>query len=99
MPKLDRAPRNRLPFPQNKYRNVHSKKSGRKVSVTNWGSTVLSNPRSGAGTVAYWSQSHARPSKEACMKNRWMVIGVAGVSVLLGGATAADHSYNPIKWT
>ena len=32
------------------------------------------------------------------MKNRWMVIGVAGVSVLLGGATAAAHSYNPIKW-
>src|SRR6266853_1369862 len=32
------------------------------------------------------------------MKNRWMVIGVAGISVLLGGATAAAHSYNPIKW-
>ena len=32
------------------------------------------------------------------MKNRWMVIGVAGVGVLLGGAAAAAHSYNPIKW-
>src|SRR5438445_1017534 len=32
------------------------------------------------------------------MKNRWIVVGVAGVSVLLGGATAAAHSYNPIKW-
>src|SRR5437016_12683728 len=38
------------------------------------------------------------PRKEACMKNRWIVVGVAGVSVLLGGATAAAHSYNPIKW-
>jgi hypothetical protein len=32
------------------------------------------------------------------MKNRWIVIGVAGVGVLLGGAAAAAHSYNPIKW-
>jgi hypothetical protein len=32
------------------------------------------------------------------MKNRWMVIGVAGVGVLLGGAAAAAHTYNPIKW-
>src|SRR5438445_12466186 len=32
------------------------------------------------------------------MKNKWIVVGVAGVSVLLGGATAAAHSYNPIKW-
>src|SRR5260370_33338741 len=32
------------------------------------------------------------------MKNRWIIIGVAGVSVLFGGAVAAAHSYNPIKW-
>ena len=32
------------------------------------------------------------------MKNRWIVIGVAGVGVLLGGAAAAAHTYNPIKW-
>ena len=32
------------------------------------------------------------------MKNRWIVICVAGVGVLLGGAAAAAHSYNPIKW-
>ncbi len=32
------------------------------------------------------------------MKNRWIIVGVAGVSVLLGGAGTAAHSYNPIKW-
>jgi len=32
------------------------------------------------------------------MKNRWIVVGVAGVSVLLGAAGTAAHSYNPIKW-
>ena len=32
------------------------------------------------------------------MKNRWIIVGVAGVSVLLGGAATAAHSYNPIKW-
>ncbi len=32
------------------------------------------------------------------MKSRWIIIGVAGVSILLGGAAAAAHSYNPIKW-
>jgi len=48
--------------------------------------------------VAYLRQSHARPSKEASMKNRWIIVGIAGVSVLLGAAAAAAHSYNPIKW-
>jgi hypothetical protein len=48
--------------------------------------------------VAYWSQNHARPSKEASMKNRWVIVGVAAVSILLGGAGTAAHSYNPIKW-
>jgi hypothetical protein len=32
------------------------------------------------------------------MKNRWIIVGVAGVSILLGGAGTAGHSYNPIKW-
>jgi hypothetical protein len=32
------------------------------------------------------------------MKNRWIFIGVAGVSVLLGAAGAAASSYNPLKW-
>jgi len=32
------------------------------------------------------------------MKNRWIIIGVAGASVLLGGAGTAARSYNPIKW-
>jgi len=40
----------------------------------------------------------ARPSKEASMKNRWIIVGVAGVSVLLGAAGAAASSYNPLKW-
>jgi hypothetical protein len=48
--------------------------------------------------VAYLNQSHARPSKEASMKNRWIIVAVAAVSVLLGDAAAAAHSYNPIKW-
>src|SRR5437899_1504683 len=34
-----------------------SLESGRKASVTDWGSTVLSRPRRGAGSVAYWSQA------------------------------------------
>jgi hypothetical protein len=32
------------------------------------------------------------------MKNKWIIVGVATVSVLLGGAGTAAHSYNPIKW-
>lgn len=32
------------------------------------------------------------------MKTRWIIAGVAGVSVLLGGAGTAARSYNPIKW-
>jgi hypothetical protein len=32
------------------------------------------------------------------MKNRWIIAGVAAVSVLLGGVGTAAHSYNPIKW-
>ncbi len=32
------------------------------------------------------------------MKNKWIIVGVAGVSVLFGGAATAAHSYNPIKW-
>ena len=32
------------------------------------------------------------------MKNKWIIVGVAAVSVLLGGSGTAAHSYNPIKW-
>jgi hypothetical protein len=32
------------------------------------------------------------------MKNRWILIGVAGVGVFFGAAGAAATSYNPIRW-
>jgi hypothetical protein len=32
------------------------------------------------------------------MKNRWIVVGVAGMGVFFGAAGAAAHTYNPIKW-
>lgn len=33
------------------------------------------------------------------MKNKWIIIGAAGISVLLGAAgVAQERSYNPIKW-
>jgi hypothetical protein len=32
------------------------------------------------------------------MKNRWIIVGIAAVSVLLGAAGTAAHSYNPLKW-
>jgi len=32
------------------------------------------------------------------MNNKWSIVGIAAVSVLLGGAGTAAHSYNPIKW-
>lgn len=32
------------------------------------------------------------------MKNKWLVIGGAGISLLFGAAGAAAHSYNPLKW-
>jgi len=32
------------------------------------------------------------------MKNRWIIVGTVGLSVLAGAARAAEHSYNPIKW-
>src|ERR1700747_1122899 len=39
-----------------------------------------------------------RPRSEVSMKNRWFVVGAAGVSILLGAAGAAARSYNPLKW-
>jgi hypothetical protein len=32
------------------------------------------------------------------MKNKWMIVAVAGAIFLPAGAAAAAHSYNPIKW-
>ncbi len=32
------------------------------------------------------------------MKNRWFIIGAAGISILFGAAGAAGRSYNPLKW-
>jgi hypothetical protein len=32
------------------------------------------------------------------MKNKWIVIGAAGASILLGAVGAAARSYNPLKW-
>jgi hypothetical protein len=32
------------------------------------------------------------------MKNKWLVIGAAGISILFGAAGAAGRSYNPLKW-
>ncbi len=32
------------------------------------------------------------------MKSKWIVIGAAGVGVLLGAVGTAARSYNPIKW-
>ena len=32
------------------------------------------------------------------MKHKWLVIGGAGISILLGAAGAAGHSINPLKW-
>jgi hypothetical protein len=32
------------------------------------------------------------------MKNKWMIVGVAGVCLLLGSTVTAAHTYNPIKW-
>jgi len=32
------------------------------------------------------------------MKHKWLVIGGAGITMLLGAAVAAGHSYNPLKW-
>ncbi len=32
------------------------------------------------------------------MKNRWILIGVAGAGVFFGAAGAAATSYNPIRW-
>src|SRR5260370_19182330 len=32
------------------------------------------------------------------MKNKWIIVAVAALSVLLGGAATAAHSDNPMKW-
>ncbi len=32
------------------------------------------------------------------MKNRWIIVGLAGVSMLLGSAGVAARSNNPLKW-
>jgi hypothetical protein len=40
----------------------------------------------------------ARLSKEASMKNKWIIVAVAGVSFFPADAAAAARSYNPLKW-
>ena len=32
------------------------------------------------------------------MKNKWLVIAAAGISLLVGASGAAARSYNPLKW-
>ena len=32
------------------------------------------------------------------MKHQWLVVGAAGISILLGASGAAARSYNPLKW-
>ncbi len=32
------------------------------------------------------------------MKNKWIIVGVAAVCVLLGGSGTAAITYNPLKW-
>ena len=32
------------------------------------------------------------------MKNKWLVMGAAGISILLGASGAGARSYNPLKW-
>ena len=32
------------------------------------------------------------------MRNKWLVIGAAGIGVLLAASGAAARSYNPLKW-
>jgi hypothetical protein len=32
------------------------------------------------------------------MKNKWMIVALAGVILLPAGAAAAAHSYNPLNW-
>jgi hypothetical protein len=32
------------------------------------------------------------------MKNKWIIVGVAAVGVLLGGSGTAAITYNPLKW-
>ena len=32
------------------------------------------------------------------MRNKWLVIGAAGIGVLLGASGASARSYNPLKW-
>ena len=47
--------------------------------------------------MAYYSQG--RPAlRKASMKNKWIVIGAAGLGILFGAAGAAARSYNPITW-
>jgi hypothetical protein len=43
-------------------------------------------------------QEQARPLKEATMKNKWIIVAVAGAIFLPAGAAAAARSYNPLKW-
>jgi len=32
------------------------------------------------------------------MKSKWLFMGAAGISILLGASGAAARSYNPLKW-
>src|SRR5260370_28283329 len=38
------------------------------------------------------------PAKEGCLKSRVIIVGLAGVSMLLGSAGVAARSNNPLKW-
>ena len=38
------------------------------------------------------------PSRKASMKNKWIVIGAAGLGILFGATGAAARSFNPVNW-
>src|SRR5437879_9889995 len=70
----------------------------RRAKVTHSQSTALSKTRSDLDTRGLLGLGHSLASHGGHMKTKWLVMGAAGIGILLGASGAAAQSYNPLKW-
>src|SRR5207245_4737804 len=70
----------------------------RRDKVTQAQSGALSKTRSDLETRGLLGLGHSLASHGGHMKTKWLVMGAAGIGILLGASGAAAQSYNPLKW-
>src|SRR5205814_6384854 len=62
--------------------------------LSDWSSDVCSSDL----TRGLLGLGHSLASHGGHMKTKWLVMGAAGIGILLGASGAAAQSYNPLKW-